>query len=58
MDKEKFIKRAKECGYTDEMIEQDIKEYENDLKNGIDFDPTDFLFELPTGLPCFCNKTE
>ena len=57
MDKERFIKRAKECGYTDEMIDRMIKNYEKELeefkqgKQVFPLDPTDFLFELPTSVP-------
>lgn len=59
MDKEKFIKRAKECGYTNEMIEKEIKEYEEDVKKGRAFlDPTDYLFEIPTGVPCSPKKNK
>lgn len=60
MDKAKFIKRAKECGYTDKMIEEEIKEYEKELeefkqgKEVFPLDPTDFLFELPTNVPNKC----
>ncbi len=45
MDKEKFIKRAKEYEYSDEEINEMIQDYENDLKNGIDIDPIIFLID-------------
>ncbi len=59
MDKAKFIKKAKEYGYTDEMIEEEIKEYEKELeefkqgKRAFVLDPTDFLIEnvVPTRVP-------
>jgi hypothetical protein len=45
MDKEKFIKRAREYEYSDEEINEMIQDYENDLKNGIDIDPIIFLID-------------
>ncbi len=47
MDKTKFIKKAKEYGYSDEEIDEIIQDYEKYLKKGIDVDPIDFLVEMP-----------
>ena len=59
MDKEKFIKKAKEYGYTDRMIEEEIKEYEKELekfkqgKRSFVLDPTNYLIEnvSPKSIP-------
>jgi hypothetical protein len=47
MEKAEYIKRAKELGYTDEMIAEDIRLHEEAEKKGIKV-PLEFdLFELP-----------
>ncbi len=46
MDKAKFIKKAKEYEYSDEEIAKMIQDYEKNLKNGIDVDPTIFLIDM------------
>lgn len=43
MDKEKFIKKAKEYQYPNEIIDRMIQDYEKYLKKGIDIDPIIFL---------------
>jgi len=45
MDKAKFIKKAKEYEYSDKEIDEMIQDYEEDLKNGIDIDPSIFLID-------------
>lgn len=47
MEKEEFIKRAKELGYSDEMIADDIKLQEEAEKNGIKIPWELRLIELP-----------
>ena len=46
MDKEKFIKKAKDYGYSNQEINEMIEDYENDLKKGLDIDPTIFLINM------------
>lgn len=47
MEKEEFIRRAKELGYTDDMINEDIKLHEEAERQGIKI-PWEFrLIELP-----------
>ena len=48
MEKEEFIKQAKEYGYTDEMIEEVIKLQEEAKKSGIDIPWDHSLENLPT----------
>jgi hypothetical protein len=47
VEKEEFIKKAKELGYTDEMINDDIKLHEEAAKQGIKTDYALDLIELP-----------
>lgn len=47
MEKEEFIKKAKELGYSDEMIAEDIKLHEEAEKNGIKVPWELRLIELP-----------
>ena len=47
MKKEEFIKKAKELGYTDEMINEDIKLQEEAEKQGIKIPWELRLIELP-----------
>lgn len=47
LEKDEFIKKAKELGYTDEMIEEDIKLHEEAEKNGIKVPWELRLVELP-----------
>ena len=45
MDKEKFIKRAREYEYSDEEIDEMIQDYERYLKKGWDIDLIIFLID-------------
>ncbi|TCL35639.1 hypothetical protein EV210_111105 [Anaerospora hongkongensis] len=47
MEKDEFIRRAKELGYTDEMIADDIKLHEEAEKEGIKVPWELRLVELP-----------
>ena len=47
MEKDEFIKKAKELGYTDEMIAEDIKLQEEAERNGIKVPWELRLIELP-----------
>lgn len=47
MEKEEFVRKAKELGYTDQMIEDDIKLNEEAEKNGIKVPWELRLIELP-----------
>ncbi|MDF2873338.1 MAG: hypothetical protein K0R22_21 [Sporomusa sp.] len=47
MEKDEFIRRAKELGYTDEMIADDIKLQEEAEKDGLKVPRELRLIELP-----------
>lgn len=47
MEKEEFIRKAKELGYTDEMIAEDIKLHEEAEKKGLKVPWELSLVELP-----------
>lgn len=47
MEKDEFIKKAKELGYTDKMIEQIIKRHEEAERDGITIPLEWDLIELP-----------
>ncbi len=47
MEKEEFIRKAKELGYTDQMIDEVIKLHEEAEKKGIKTDYEWHLIELP-----------
>lgn len=47
MNKEEYIKKAKELGYTNEMIKEDIKIVDEALKDGIKMEYGQFLMKLP-----------
>lgn len=47
MEKDEFIRRAKELGYTDEMIADDVKLHEEAEKEGIKVPWELRLIELP-----------
>lgn len=47
MEKDEFIKKAKELGYTDEMIADDIRLHEEAKKEGIQIPWELRLIELP-----------
>lgn len=47
MEKAEYIKKAKELGYTDEMIAEDIKLHEEAEKDGIKLPWELDLVELP-----------
>ncbi len=47
MEKEEYMRRAKQLGYTDEMIQGDIELYEKAKKDGVKIEYESFLVELP-----------
>lgn len=47
MEKEEYIKKAKELGYTDETIAEDIKLHEEAEKDGVRLPRELDLVELP-----------
>lgn len=47
MEKEEYVKRAKALDYTEDMIQGDIKLYEEAKKDGVEMDYESFLVELP-----------
>jgi hypothetical protein len=47
MEKEEFIRKAKELGYSDEMIAEDIKLHEEAERKGIKVPWEQSLIELP-----------
>lgn len=51
MEKEEFIKKAKQLGYTDKMINEDIQLHEEAEKKGIKTSYGWNLIELPSNYP-------
>lgn len=47
MDRNEFIKKAKEYGYTDEDIEECLQLQQDGKKSGIDIDLADLLIKRP-----------